>query len=47
MTHEQILRIARMECDMASLDRRGIDSIDLGAGWLIIRHTHAEWLVVL
>lgn len=46
MTHAQLIRLAREECDMAGLDRRGLVSIDLGAGWMIVRHTHREWLVV-
>lgn len=47
MSHEQVMQIVRRECDTRALPRRGLVSIDIGAGWLLIRHTHAEWLVVL
>lgn len=46
MTREQILKLARDECWSRGFDRRGLVSVDIGAGWMIVRHTHAEWLVV-
>lgn len=47
MSREQIMRLAREQCLSRNCSPRGLVSIDLGAGWLIVRHTHGEWLVVI
>lgn len=47
MSREQILKIARDECLMRGYMPKGLTAVDIGPGWLLVTHTHGQWLVVL